>query len=344
MESYNTYFDINCVKKFEEDDMNLEFFEKPADPNSDSFNEMKLNGLLNSQSSEISAIKIEPATEEVSSSTWYSDVYEYTQDPEDYTKLQSASTFKSSPEPISSEFQSIFGQGTSHLRAVKYTNYDENSEIAFDFIRKAENQSANTVSSTIWYKDLQRSHIHEPKIENDLILPKTFDYLPEQLYPGLQPIYQQAMPIGTVKPSTLKRKREQVNEQNTKRLELEVGVDEINAMQSKIPVYQTIPESDICTGFCQIMLPYAPYKFEPKLVLVYVHKDKFAYRFITAEDRNTNTRCLTFQSSANPKPPLYWCLVCGISFARSTTARRHSKNTHQNLKPLYKKSYFIRLD
>lgn len=431
MEYYNSKFGINF-----DDAMNFDFLEKcvtdvRADLNTNSFDEVKLNDLLdvktidesmtgstellennkvpgikskvsemnqnsqtdmieesswfglseleNSPSTLISAIKNELAHEEVSSSTWYTDLVAFTLAPEH-------ETFNRLPDQFSSAFQSTLGQGTfSSHEATTFESVPENyiasnemAEIAYEFIQEDGRTNA-VVSSSVRCMDLA-SLIQEPRMKNDLKLPRTFDNSSELSYScHHQPLYYQVLPDSSVRPviqycpdvraprvsgssgssassyssspsscspSKLKRKLKTASKPNAKRLKTDEDANAIEAMAGQIPVYRTVPESEssICTGICNIMLPYAPYPFEPKLFLAHVSDDKFAYRFNTAEDRNTNMRCLIKQSSSHPEPPIFWCLQCGVEFGRSTTARRHSKNIHQNSKPVYKQSYFIIVD
>lgn len=253
-------------------------------------------------------------------------------------ELQPANGF---PEKFSSAFHSTLGHGTSH--------------------KSPQIQTDLETPETIGNIPKQFHYSHKPLFYQ--VMPDSTVRPATPYYPiGYSPLSlcspasssssgsSFSLP-GSSSASQLKRKHRYVNEPSpneptAKKLKTEEEQNTINAMASQIPIYKTVPESEsaLSTGMCNIMLPYSPYQFEPKLYLAYVDQDKFAYRFITAGDLNTNNRCSRIQASPNPKPPQFWCLRCGLSFGRSTTARRHSKNIHQNSDPVYKKSYFVKLN
>lgn len=215
--------------------------------------------------------------------------------------------------------------------------------------------------------------IQRPENRNDLPLTKTYDCLPnhqplryeiilnssviqcDQVVDATHSSGSSGTPISPPATSALSKPKRQYtrrydNEPNIKRLKTTVDPSVINAIASQIPVYKTTVESELYKypfanrGVCKILLPKTPYLFEPKLVLVHVDGEKFAYRYHTAEDLNTNIRCSILQTSSNPKPPLFWCLECGLSFGRCTTARRHSINIHKNPQPVFKQSHFVKID
>lgn len=136
--------------------------------------------------------------------------------------------------------------------------------------------------------------------------------------------------------AALKRKRSDYDkEPRAKILKEEEDLDSLMSITKSLPVYRSVHPAELdlydtdALIMCKILLPYEPYPYEPKLSLDYVGDNKFLYSFHTAEDPNTNKRMLNIQASEDPLPPLVWCLECGRSFTRSTSATRHCKSVHK---------------
>lgn len=397
MDNYNKFFDIKLEKGFGDDSMNLDYLEKSNDDifitnqenqpidystqilsntqvspvngsvESSNFtddvkasiiknevsemNEISLTDIIqqsscfglplleNSLSTRFSGYINEIKNEAVPSTAWYTDLALFSHEPE----LLPATTVKSEPP-------------NSNI-------YNENAEIAYEFLQNAEDERVNAlVSSPKSYTNFV-SFTQEPEVKNNLQLTTTFDNflhmnnhgIPDSYVGSVTPYYPA---VDTPSPScsstsshssystsasnsSTKRKHRNEIQSNAKRLKTEE-----EQIGSKITVYKTVTErqSAISTGMCKIMLPFHPYPYEPKLFLEIIGNGKYAYRFYTAEDLNTNEKCKNSQSSTNPKPPLFWCLQCGVSFGRGSTARKHSKLLHKNPRPVFKKSYFVKLD
>lgn len=124
-------------------------------------------------------------------------------------------------------------------------------------------------------------------------------------------------------------------------------------MAKKIQKYCTVTKSEFnlvprsSRGVTRILVPRFPYEYEPELVLVHVGANKFEYRYHTLEDLyyiQPLKKCIDKQSSSNPKPPAAWCLECRKAFTKCAYANSHSKKQHQNSFPVYKSSYFVKID
>lgn len=141
------------------------------------------------------------------------------------------------------------------------------------------------------------------------------------------------------------RRTDDCSKAKKQKLNENVDPNLIIAIASNIPKYRIVKESEMdwiekrLLRPCLLTVPYEPYPFEPELLLCHVNGTKFAYRFDTKEDPNTNTRFCDQKGSEIPELPQFWCLQCGISFSRPWSSRRHSSRIHKVEKPVYKRVY-----
>lgn len=257
------------------------------------------------------------ATEKIPSSKWFAELVDDILDSDDKNQLQ----YQTSPQNVVNEL----------ITAEQVPN------IGHHAVREAEDtytlHPPPAVESVPYQVMASNLDINQFQLDSTTL---------QGLQISFQPIGYNGIPKSVVAESSVVPSRSCTMDSDKtrrapkrKRTTNELAVNCQVGVSSYIPIYQTVCESEILNYpenrrfKCMLMVPYAPYPYEPQLRLEHAGPDKFAYRYFTEEDTNTNKRIMAIQASTSPKPPKFWCLECGISFTRSSSSYRHVKLVHK---------------
>lgn len=341
-----------------------------------------VNNSYQTVENETKEVENDRTTEKVSSSTWYADLVSFIRESDDHNEEQFPPTVEGVPENYNTHTEQIQYAENGMITAVQVpvsvwipnfvTNVREPElSNSVQIVETLSDQTMAAVTTNSAFNQFQQittapsNETLEALIPNSSINQFQTTTTLQGVQLSFQPIFYNQVPNSFVaegpvtvpyrlgkrsiarskEPSILKRKNNGAKALADRRCAIHTNA------QMQIAKYRTVHETELekfpenLRGKCMIVVPYAPYPYDPQLYLEYAGDGKFVYRFRTVEDPNTNKRFLCVQSSSCPKPPKFWCLVCGVSFTRSTSVHRHMKIMHNSSYPLiYKISYYVEIE